>query len=149
MQIEINSAQEMEAFGYRLGAYCPVAAKLYLQGDLGTGKTTLVRGFLRGRGYPGKVKSPSYTLIEAYQLAGVDIYHFDLYRLNDAEELESIGFRDYFDGNSITLVEWPEKAESVLIEPDLKLIIDIVSSGRRLTLQANNPLGKKIIDDIQ
>ena len=149
MQIEISNAEEMEAFGYRLGQNCPLGAKIYLQGDLGAGKTTLVRGFLRGRGYAGKVKSPTYTLIEPYELAGADIYHFDLYRLNDAEDLEGMGFRDYFDENSIALVEWPEKAESALTEPDLKIMIDILSPGRALNLQAHKTLGKKIVDSIQ
>ena len=108
------TAEAMEEIGRQLGQSCPQGSRLYLQGDLGAGKTTLVRGFLRAKGYQGKVKSPTYTLVEPYELQGVNIFHFDLYRLNSAEELEGIGFRDYFDGESISLVEWPEKAESLL-----------------------------------
>ena len=109
----------MEEFGRQLGQICEEGIRIYLRGDLGTGKTTLVRGFLRARGYGGKVKSPTYTLVEPYELAGVDIFHFDLYRLDHADELAYIGYRDYFGAQSIILLEWPEKADELLASPDL------------------------------
>ena len=93
----------MEEFGRQLGQICEEGTRIYLRGDLGTGKTTLVRGFLRARGYAGKVKSPTYTLVEPYELAGIDIFHFDLYRLDHTDELAYIGYRDYFEAQSIVL----------------------------------------------
>lgn len=149
MHLSIETAKAMEELGNRLGQACLQGTRLYLQGDLGAGKTTLVRGFLRALGYEGNVKSPTYTLIEPYEMENVSVFHFDLYRLNSAEELEGIGFRDYFDGEGISLVEWPEKAGSVLEEPDLRIMIDITDNSRRLQLQAVSPKGKDLLLTIQ
>jgi len=121
--IRIPTAESMEALGVQFARCCPSDITVFLQGELGTGKTTWVRGFLRGYGYQEKVKSPTFTLIEPYVFENATIYHFDLYRLNDPEELEAIGIRDYFDGHSICLIEWPEKAKAVLPQPDLELKI--------------------------
>ncbi len=129
--------EEMEELGRLLGEHCPAGQRIYLEGDLGAGKTTLVRGFLRGRGYTGKVKSPTYTLVEPYELDNTPIFHFDLYRMEDEEELIHIGFQDYLQDSSIILLEWPEKAASLLQAPDLLLQIEIQSQGRILTLAAN------------
>ena len=134
MIINIETAQAMEAFGRQLGEHFRAGSRIYLQGQLGAGKTTLVRGFLRAWGHPGKVKSPSYTLVEEYELGGVNVYHFDLYRLQRAEELENIGFRDYFDAHSIVLLEWPEHAESLLEQPDLLIQMHLLAQGRRLEI---------------
>ncbi len=149
MLLQIESAQAMEALGHQLGEHCRPGTTLHLQGELGAGKTTLVRGFLRARGYQGKVKSPTYTLVEPYDLDDITVFHFDLYRLHAPEELEHIGFRDYFDGHSIALLEWPEKADAVLTEPDLLVLISLAASGRVLDLQAKSATGKELLDTIQ
>lgn len=141
----IPDSEEMQELGRRLASVCPHAVKIYLQGDLGAGKTTLVRGFLRGLGYQGKVKSPTYTLVEPYQLEQRRICHFDLYRINDPDELEAIGIRDYFDNETTCLVEWPERAGGVLETADLYLSLQVVESGRSVELQAISEQGGEIL----
>jgi tRNA threonylcarbamoyladenosine biosynthesis protein TsaE len=121
---------------------------VYLNGELGMGKTTLSRGVIRARGHLGAVKSPTYTLVEPYELPAGNIYHFDLYRLGDAQELEFMGIRDYFDGRSISLVEWPQRGAGALPPADIIINIEQVGSGRRLTLVANSPLGRRAMDEL-
>ncbi len=125
---------------------------IFLEGDLGTGKTTLVRGILQGLGYEGNVKSPTYTLVEPYQVSSYDLYHFDLYRLGEPDELEYAGGRDYFDGQAINLIEWPEKAEGYLPEPDLLFELHYESrngnDGRRCKLKAFSEKGAPVIQAV-
>jgi tRNA threonylcarbamoyladenosine biosynthesis protein TsaE len=149
MHVLLDTAAAMEKFGAQLGQHCPAGSKLYLQGELGAGKTTLVRGFLRARAYQGTVKSPTYTLVEPYEFAHTKVFHFDLYRLRDADELENIGFRDYFDGAGICLVEWPEKAAALLQTPDLSININILAQGRSLDVLAHTSSGKDLLSLIQ
>ncbi len=144
-QLDIIDAPAMEALGQKLASLCPPGCKLFLQGELGAGKTTLVSGFLRGHGYEGIVKSPTYTLIEPYQLNDLEIYHFDLYRINDPEELESIGIRDYFSGSGICLLEWPEKGAALLGSPDIFIQIQYQDDQRKVSLEAKTSAGKDII----
>ncbi len=110
---------------------------IFLDGDLGVGKTTLVRGFLRGWGFRGAVRSPTYTLVEPYSLGNLIVYHLDLYRLSDPEELEFLGGREIFSGTHQVLVEWPEKGSGWLPEPDLHLILHHHAHGRSIELRCN------------
>ncbi|MFM9834878.1 MAG: tRNA (adenosine(37)-N6)-threonylcarbamoyltransferase complex ATPase subunit type 1 TsaE [Methylophilaceae bacterium] len=105
---------------------------IYLHGDLGAGKTTFVRGILHGLGHTGKVKSPTYTLVEPYLTSGFNVYHFDLYRFNDEDEWEAAGFREYFNVDSLCLVEWPENAENLLPKPDFDIKMSVLGNGRKL-----------------
>ncbi|MCX2962404.1 tRNA (adenosine(37)-N6)-threonylcarbamoyltransferase complex ATPase subunit type 1 TsaE [Rodentibacter caecimuris] len=124
------------------------AVILYFNGDLGAGKTTLTRGMVQGLGFQGNVKSPTYTLVEEYNITGKMIYHFDLYRLADPEELEFMGIRDYFAKDSICLIEWAEKGEGILPPADLFVNIDYYDDARNVTLIAQNALGEQIIQQL-
>ena len=114
----------------------PTGGLVTLHGDLGAGKTTLVRGLLRSLGYTGTVKSPTYTLVEPYQVNGRDIFHFDLYRLADPDELEYMGIRDYLRADALCLVEWPEKAGHLLPPPDLCIYIEHDGFARRVLFKS-------------
>ena len=141
----LQGPEAQEAFGARLAAACPARALIFLEGELGTGKTTLVRGFLRARGETGPVRSPTYTLIEPYETSHGMLFHLDLYRLADGAELEFLGLRDILDGAAVILIEWPERAGDWLPDPDLRIRIAHQGQARRLTLQAESPLGASIL----
>ena len=123
------------ALGASLASQFPSGGVILLNGDLGSGKTTLVRGLLRACGHQGIVKSPTYTLVEPYQFPDREVYHFDLYRLGDPEELEYIGGRDYFHSNALCLVEWPDKAEGFLPKEDLSIYLSYQTNGRSAILK--------------
>lgn len=135
-------AAATEALGAALAAGVAPGRVLHLRGDLGAGKTTVVRGVLRALGYEGRVKSPTYTLVEPYALSSLHLYHFDFFRLKDAEEWESSGFRDYFGPHAACLVEWPERAGAALGTPDVELQLDFAPHGRRARLSSRTPAGE-------
>nr|WP_221200526.1 tRNA (adenosine(37)-N6)-threonylcarbamoyltransferase complex ATPase subunit type 1 TsaE [Litorivivens lipolytica] len=137
------------AAGEKLGAIAAPGSVWFLEGDLGAGKTTFCRGFLRAFGHSGAVKSPTYTLVEPYELARGLIYHFDLYRLGDPEELEYMGIRDYFSDNSICLIEWPQRGVGVLPVPDIRVRIETSGAGRSLQLTSATARGEQMIKRVQ
>ncbi|HXJ10602.1 MAG TPA: tRNA (adenosine(37)-N6)-threonylcarbamoyltransferase complex ATPase subunit type 1 TsaE [Burkholderiales bacterium] len=114
---------------------------LHLRGELGAGKTTLARGLLRALGVEGRVKSPTYALVELYPLSSLNLYHFDFYRFTDESEWLNAGFRDYFNPESACIVEWPERAGARLPPPDLSVALEFDGTGRRARLQAHTPAG--------
>jgi tRNA threonylcarbamoyladenosine biosynthesis protein TsaE len=115
---------------------------LHLRGDLGAGKTTLVRGLLRALGEAGRIKSPTYTLVELYSVSSLNLYHFDLYRFKDKNEWLSAGFGEYFNPDSACIVEWPERAGDLLPPPDMEVLLQMEGEARRATLRAYTPAGE-------
>lgn len=145
MRIVLRDEAATEAFGARLAQAFTGGGLIFLHGQLGAGKTTLVRGLLRALGHQGAVKSPTYTLVEEYCLQGRRVYHFDLYRLADAEELEWMGIRDYLAADALCLVEWPERGAGVLPVADLVLRLGVVPVGRQIEIVATGERGEKVV----
>lgn len=148
LAIYVEGEDAMVAMGRVLGRALSTGV-LSLQGTLGAGKTTLCRGILRSLGYEGAVKSPTYTLVEPYYLPSGDVFHFDLYRLNDAEELEFMGIRDYFRPGNLCIIEWPERGEGILPEPDLAIAIWVENKGRVLELQTYSDKGEEALNRLK
>jgi tRNA threonylcarbamoyladenosine biosynthesis protein TsaE len=148
-ELQIAGEAQQEALGAALAGILEPPCIIYLAGDLGTGKTTLARGLLRGLGHRGRVKSPTYTLLEPYELSDLQCYHFDLYRLADPEELMFLGIEDLLQPHALLLVEWPERGRGVLPAPDLTIHIYHQGASRRLTFQAASEKGGQIINELQ
>jgi tRNA threonylcarbamoyladenosine biosynthesis protein TsaE len=141
----VATEADMEQLGAALVPQLQAGLVLFLHGELGAGKTTLVRGLLHGLGFIGAVKSPTYTLVEPYQLQDLTVYHFDLYRLNDPEELEFLGVRDYLEGRGVCLVEWAERGAGLLPVPDLDIAIDRKEEGRVVTFTSRTNIGAQLL----
>ncbi len=141
----IDDEQALVALGERLADACRPGMSLYLSGELGAGKTTLARGIARGLGHEGAVKSPTYTLVEPYLELRIPVYHFDLYRLADAEELEFMGIRDYLDADALVVVEWPERGQGVLPPPDLAITIEVSGGARRVEMIGEGEAGEQCL----
>ena len=123
-----------EKYGEQLAQRLDKAALVFLHGQLGAGKTTLVRGILRALGHTATVKSPTYTLLEPYELAGWTVYHFDFYRINDPQELDFIGLDELLDAQAVKLIEWPERAQDRLPAPDVEILLSLEGEGRRIEI---------------
>jgi tRNA threonylcarbamoyladenosine biosynthesis protein TsaE len=136
------------ALGAALGRALDPGMVVYLSGDLGAGKTTLARGVLKGLGYAGRVRSPTFTLVEVYEFSRLYLYHFDFYRFGDPSELDEAGFREYFDPRSVCLVEWPEKAAG-LPPPDLHVTLRIAGPSRQAELEAHSETGERCLTRLE
>ena len=143
---ELTDEAATLALGKRLATSVQPGLVIYLHGDLGAGKTTLVRGLIQGLGHVGKVKSPTYTLVEPYVISGMNLYHFDLYRFVDPEEWDASGFRDYFNRQSVCLVEWPERASGLLPKADIDIRLEPQGPGRRVVMTANTDTGIRSLE---
>jgi len=141
----VPDGQAMETLGQHLARSAKRPGVIYLKGDLGTGKTTLVRGLLRGCGYHGRVKSPTYTLVEPYPVDHLTVYHLDLYRLGSPEELEWIGIRDLPAEDTLLLIEWPEQGVGMLPPADLVIFLTYRGEGRDLQFRTLTPVGQLMI----
>ncbi|TDO08666.1 MULTISPECIES: tRNA (adenosine(37)-N6)-threonylcarbamoyltransferase complex ATPase subunit type 1 TsaE [Halomonas] len=146
MQLRLDDEQSQVAFGECLGRALAGQGHVHLTGELGAGKTTLSRGILRAYGHRGAVKSPTYTLLEPYELDGVRVHHFDLYRLGDPEELEFIGGRDLLGEDALCMIEWPERGQGWLPAPDLEVLLRLAGSGREATLVARSDHGRAVLE---
>jgi len=145
----IETDEQMQALGRQLAMACDGGGMIHLEGELGTGKTTLVRGMLRALGHEGAVKSPTFTIVEPYEVAGRNIYHFDLYRLSDPEELEYMGGRDYFDPENLCLIEWPDKGGQMLPPADLRLKLEHAGTSRNVSISADTDHGQTWLDGLE
>ena len=135
----------MLALGARIARVTGGRGVIYLHGDLGAGKTTLSRGLIRGFGHEGKVKSPTYTLIEPYVVSSLNLYHFDFYRFTSPDEYLDAGLDEYFAGEGVCIVEWPDKASPHLPSPDVEIVLQAGGSGRDVAISANTEAGRTCV----
>jgi tRNA threonylcarbamoyladenosine biosynthesis protein TsaE len=137
------------ALGARLAPALEPGLTVYLRGELGSGKTTLVRGILRALGHPGPVRSPTYTLVELYTVSRLDLHHFDFYRFHDPREWIDAGFRESFNGRTVSLIEWPERAVGSLPPADVEIALELHASGRNAALTSHSPAGQKCLSRLE
>ncbi|MGQ0333946.1 tRNA (adenosine(37)-N6)-threonylcarbamoyltransferase complex ATPase subunit type 1 TsaE [Halomonas elongata] len=146
MRLQLADEDRQVALGECLGRALAGRGRVYLEGELGAGKTTLTRGILRAYGHQGAVKSPTYTLVEPYELAQARVHHFDLYRLGDPEELEFIGGRDLLGEDALCVIEWPGRGEGWLPAPDLRVHLTLEGQGRLASLSAETEKGREVLE---
>jgi tRNA threonylcarbamoyladenosine biosynthesis protein TsaE len=144
--LDLQSEKETLALGEALGRSLTPGLQLWLQGNLGAGKTTLTRGMLRGLGHTQKVKSPTYTLIEPYLVSRLDFYHFDFYRFDSPDEYLDAGLDEYFSGQGVCVVEWPDKASPHLPKPDVEIHLSLAGEGRNATVTAKTATGQACLN---
>jgi tRNA threonylcarbamoyladenosine biosynthesis protein TsaE len=144
-QIALADETATLALGARLASALAPGLRVYLSGELGAGKTTLVRGLLRALGYHGRVKSPTFTLVELYKLSNLCLYHFDFYRFKASDEWEDAGFREMFGSDAVCLVEWPEKAIALLPAADLRIRLEHIDAGREAIVEGLTEAGRRCI----
>jgi len=152
VNIHLAGAEATEGLGSLIAAATDTLRGgwlITLEGGLGAGKTTLVRGFLRGLGYAGRVPSPTYTLVEPYEVHGRRILHVDLYRLSDPAELEYLGFRESLESDVTALVEWPDRTGGALDNPDIRIHMTIAGEGRDARVDARSPRGQRLIERLR
>jgi tRNA threonylcarbamoyladenosine biosynthesis protein TsaE len=148
LRAHLAAENDTVALGAALAAALTPGLHIWLQGNLGTGKTTLTRGVLHALGHEGKVKSPTYTLIEPYVVSRLDLYHFDFYRFNSPEEYLDAGLDEYFSGHGVCIVEWPDKAVPYLRSPDLEIQLENTGSGRLVEISGNTDAGQTCVTEL-
>lgn len=148
LQAHLADAEDTETLGAALAAALSPRLQIWLEGNLGMGKTTLTRGVLRGLGHEGKVKSPTYTLIEPYVVSRLNLYHFDFYRFNSPEEYLDAGLDEYFAGQGVCIVEWPDKALPYLPAPDVEICLEARENGRFVEISGNTAAGRTCVIEL-
>ena len=148
IKIVTKTPQELTYLGERLAVFLQAGDIIALDGELGAGKTTLSQGIAKGLGVTELVNSPTFTLIHEYRSGRLPFYHFDVYRLKKAEELEDLGYEDYFYGDGVTVVEWAEMIEAYLPEEYLHLVISHVPEGREIALLARGQRYETLVEEL-
>lgn len=146
--IELPTIQTTERFAMDLAVRLTAPLIMTFSGEIGAGKTTLIRAMLRALGIQSAIKSPTFSLVESYLIDPLHIHHFDLYRIHDETELEYIGFRDYFTTNAICFIEWPEHAMSYINQVDVKITLEMKGLGRQMEIHAYSPKGVAMLSCI-
>jgi tRNA threonylcarbamoyladenosine biosynthesis protein TsaE len=149
LKTTLPDEQATLALGAAVGLALEPGLVIYLSGELGAGKTTLARGLLRALGHQGAVKSPTYTLVEVYEVSRLHLHHFDFYRFRDPREWIDAGFRESFNGRTVSLIEWPEKAAGQLPPADLRIDLGLLATGRSAELTSSTPAGRKCLAKIE
>jgi len=144
-RIDLPDEADSEKLAAQLADCVSAGLVLTFSGEIGSGKTTFIRAMLRALGVSGAIKSPTFSLVESYQCQQLQIHHFDLYRIQDEDELEYIGFRDYFVSEAVSCIEWPERAKNCLTKVDLRFTLSVKGRGRLLNIDALSNAGEKIL----